>query len=352
MSLERIRSLLGAPPYAALFAEVRKRLEEDGELARTATLRDASDEERQAVADLFGWRVIPEGRISVSLEKLDRELRDGEPQRLTLRELANGALLPLADEPLFVCENPSVVAAAADRLGSRCRPLVCTEGIPSTAGAHPPARARPPRRPPPRPCRFRLGGDSDREPAPPRRRRYTLALPRRRLLGSTLGRSRWGGPGGRGCGRVVGSGAGSHDAGPWSRGVRRRGPRSAPRGSRALIGGRALGEMVLVEIRMACRPSTREAERAPVGSVGLRAPSGGPLEKYRQKAWSRGCGLRDHGRCSYRADFVGQSRLASRPGLGEPDDVVGALVLVSAAQRIGFGGEVCCRPRDLYRLAG
>jgi hypothetical protein len=29
-----------------------------------------------------------------------------------------------------VCENPAVVAAAADRLGDRCRPLVCTNGQP------------------------------------------------------------------------------------------------------------------------------------------------------------------------------------------------------------------------------
>ena len=34
------------------------------------------------------------------------------------------------ERTVFVCENPSVVAAAADRLGRRCRPLLCTEGSP------------------------------------------------------------------------------------------------------------------------------------------------------------------------------------------------------------------------------
>ena len=34
---------------------------------------------------------------------------------------------------MFVCENPSVVAAAADRLGVRCAPLLSTEGQPRTA---------------------------------------------------------------------------------------------------------------------------------------------------------------------------------------------------------------------------
>jgi uncharacterized protein (TIGR02679 family) len=33
-----------------------------------------------------------------------------------------------------VCENPVVVAAAADELGNRCPPLVCVGGQPSAAG--------------------------------------------------------------------------------------------------------------------------------------------------------------------------------------------------------------------------
>jgi uncharacterized protein (TIGR02679 family) len=36
-------------------------------------------------------------------------------------------------ERVFVCENPSVVALAADALGPRCAPLVCTDGEPKTA---------------------------------------------------------------------------------------------------------------------------------------------------------------------------------------------------------------------------
>jgi uncharacterized protein (TIGR02679 family) len=37
------------------------------------------------------------------------------------------------DPDVYVCENPSVLIAAADRLGSRCLPLVCTNGRPSAA---------------------------------------------------------------------------------------------------------------------------------------------------------------------------------------------------------------------------
>lgn len=68
---------------------------------------------------------------------LARHLREaaeaGEPRRVTLRELARADLAFAAGEPLFVCENPAVVAAAADALGARSAPLVCAEGVPSTA---------------------------------------------------------------------------------------------------------------------------------------------------------------------------------------------------------------------------
>jgi uncharacterized protein (TIGR02679 family) len=56
---------------------------------------------------------------------------DAEPLWLTWRSLA-GAFGP-GDPDVYVCENPSVLIAAADRLGRRCSPLVCTNGRPSAA---------------------------------------------------------------------------------------------------------------------------------------------------------------------------------------------------------------------------
>jgi len=35
--------------------------------------------------------------------------------------------------PVFVCENPNLLAIAADQLGPRCAPLVCTDGMPAAA---------------------------------------------------------------------------------------------------------------------------------------------------------------------------------------------------------------------------
>lgn len=56
----------------------------------------------------------------------------GEPLWLTLRSLSGTIGLANAGE-VFVCENPSVVEAAADRLGSCSAPLVCTFGRPGLA---------------------------------------------------------------------------------------------------------------------------------------------------------------------------------------------------------------------------
>jgi uncharacterized protein (TIGR02679 family) len=56
----------------------------------------------------------------------------GQPAMLTLRQLRrhDGAL---SAGLVRICENPVVIAAAADELGSRCPPLVCVGGQPSAA---------------------------------------------------------------------------------------------------------------------------------------------------------------------------------------------------------------------------
>lgn len=60
----------------------------------------------------------------------------GEPYRLSTRQLIRQpiAFSPAAAGPcVFVCENPTIVAAAANRLGALCAPLVCIEGQPKSA---------------------------------------------------------------------------------------------------------------------------------------------------------------------------------------------------------------------------
>ncbi|MFI6498938.1 TIGR02679 family protein [Nonomuraea typhae] len=55
----------------------------------------------------------------------------GEPHVRTLRQLRRSG--PIAAGMVRVCENPVVVAAAADELGAACPPLVCVNGRPSLA---------------------------------------------------------------------------------------------------------------------------------------------------------------------------------------------------------------------------
>jgi uncharacterized protein (TIGR02679 family) len=62
----------------------------------------------------------------------------GQPAVLTLRQLRCHTE-PLNPGPrvaaqVRICENPVVVAAAADELGAGCQPLVCVGGQPSAAG--------------------------------------------------------------------------------------------------------------------------------------------------------------------------------------------------------------------------
>lgn len=57
-----------------------------------------------------------------------------EPVHLSLRKLlGDPPAWAVSDRDVFVCENPSIVAIAADRLGASSAPLICTDGMPSAA---------------------------------------------------------------------------------------------------------------------------------------------------------------------------------------------------------------------------
>jgi uncharacterized protein (TIGR02679 family) len=71
----------------------------------------------------------PLGGVTAAARRL------GEPVVLTLRQVARAPVGWVAPT-VFVCENPAVVAAAADHLGPGCPPLICVGGQPSTAALH------------------------------------------------------------------------------------------------------------------------------------------------------------------------------------------------------------------------
>ncbi|MFD3509298.1 TIGR02679 domain-containing protein [Nocardia sp. NPDC058666] len=59
--------------------------------------------------------------------------RPGVPVWLTLRDMLGQWRFEPIPRQVFVCENPTVVEAAADELGPDCAPLICTDGIPALA---------------------------------------------------------------------------------------------------------------------------------------------------------------------------------------------------------------------------
>jgi uncharacterized protein (TIGR02679 family) len=58
----------------------------------------------------------------------------GEPDYLSLRRLLRRPpAWAVAERAVFVCENPNLLAIAADSLGPDCPPMVCTDGMPAAA---------------------------------------------------------------------------------------------------------------------------------------------------------------------------------------------------------------------------
>lgn len=76
---------------------------------------------------------LPGDAVTALGRLLQASAEVGEPTVLTLRQLRRHETgLPI-DGLVRICENPVVIAAAADELGPRCPPLVCLNGRPSTA---------------------------------------------------------------------------------------------------------------------------------------------------------------------------------------------------------------------------
>lgn len=90
------------------------------------------------IADDLSCDVLILGLAPAGGGKIGEALRafasEGEPMRLTLRQLAGRDLRFPSPLKVRVCENPVVVSAAADRWGPDCPPLVCLGGYPNHAG--------------------------------------------------------------------------------------------------------------------------------------------------------------------------------------------------------------------------
>jgi uncharacterized protein (TIGR02679 family) len=77
---------------------------------------------------------VPAARESPCHALIEAARDLAEPLHLSLRTLLRQAPDWLVrGKPVFVTENPSVVAIAADQLKERCAPVVCTDGVPAAA---------------------------------------------------------------------------------------------------------------------------------------------------------------------------------------------------------------------------
>jgi uncharacterized protein (TIGR02679 family) len=110
---------------------------------RAGTSKPSTTEERRELWDSYG--VIVDDLASRVLvlnlaargDGLGEWLTDagtrGVPFYVTLQQLIAMPVAPLSATTVHVCENPAVLRRAAADLGPRSRPLICTEGQPSTA---------------------------------------------------------------------------------------------------------------------------------------------------------------------------------------------------------------------------
>jgi uncharacterized protein (TIGR02679 family) len=124
-------------PLAALVLRAAAHLAGWPEVPSSAPSKRRLWAEVGVLCDPLSAHVLVFGLRPAGTDRLAHHLRRwadaGEPRRITLRELAGSVLKIAAGANLFVCENPAVIAAAADHHGDRPGALLCVEGIPSTA---------------------------------------------------------------------------------------------------------------------------------------------------------------------------------------------------------------------------
>jgi uncharacterized protein (TIGR02679 family) len=114
----------GRPVATLVLAALRRQRNDDAQ---------ADESPREVWAD-SGVLVNELARPALCLNLPAGGFTPGEPTYLSLRLLLRAPpRLEVAGRTVFVCENPNVVAIAADALGEACAPLVCTDGMPAAA---------------------------------------------------------------------------------------------------------------------------------------------------------------------------------------------------------------------------
>lgn len=106
---------------------------------RHARIDDAEQVEQEEESARSQWAAVGVlvnelARPALFLNLPGHDGPPGEPAYLSLRTLLRERRAwAVAQRDIFVCENPNIVVLAADALGTRCAPLVCTDGMPAAA---------------------------------------------------------------------------------------------------------------------------------------------------------------------------------------------------------------------------
>lgn len=126
-------------PLGSLVIRFATQLEETASWKTTEQRRDAWEtlgvlcDELSAPVLVFNLAADGESMTSKALRL---HASAGEPYRISVRQLRLHPPvfgLRTTGAHIYICENPTVVDVAANRLGTKCKPLVCIDGQPKTA---------------------------------------------------------------------------------------------------------------------------------------------------------------------------------------------------------------------------
>lgn len=127
-------------PLSALVIRYARQLNAAAEWKTAAGRRDAWESLGVLCDEVSGPVLVLNLRAdneSLTGCALNLHANAGEPYRISVRQLRRQPPTFHAQTTgpvVFVCENPTVVDVAANKLGRTCRPLVCLDGQPKTAG--------------------------------------------------------------------------------------------------------------------------------------------------------------------------------------------------------------------------
>lgn len=123
-------------PVASLVLAVLKQVSEGSRVDEDPVVRDESARDIWARAGILVNELARPAlflNLPTAIGTVQGE-SPGEPGYLSLRALLHAPpRWDLSGRDVFVCENPNLLAIVADRLGERCQPMVCTDGMPSAA---------------------------------------------------------------------------------------------------------------------------------------------------------------------------------------------------------------------------